>query len=216
MADNTVAADLANKLFGQADTANIVNTRLMRIAVQLLADGEPVAPSRLAEAAGITKPDLAHAIAGQDIEYDDHGRIIGWGLTHNPTPHKFTVNGKQFYTWCAPDTLVFPALIGHIAHVESPCPTTGTIIRLTVDPDAGVTALEPSTAVVSVVDPSQIDPTKVRATVCNPQHFFATADAARDWQSQHPAMRVLPVDEAYHHIMVPLTDRMLDDGPGCC
>lgn len=109
----------------------------------MLANGEPVASSRLAEAAGIAKPDLSRAIAGQDIEYDDQGRIIGWGLTTTYTPHKFTVNGKRFYSWCASDTLVFPALIGQTAHVESPCLATGTVIPLTVDPDAGVTALEP-------------------------------------------------------------------------
>jgi alkylmercury lyase len=95
--------------------------------------------------------------------------------------------------------------------MQSPCPTTGTIIRLTVDPDAGITALEPSAAVVSIVDPSQVDPEAVRATVCNPQHFFASAHAARDWQSHYPGMKVLPVGEAYTLIMRPLADAMLCD-----
>jgi alkylmercury lyase len=120
-------------------------------------------------------------------------------------------------TWCAPDTLIFPTVIGRSAIIESPCPTTGTIIQLTVDPGAGVRDLQPSTAVVSIVDPNQVDTDAVRATLCDPQHFFVTADAARDWQSRYPGMTVLPVAEAYMLIMRPLADAMLGgDGPSPC
>ncbi|TAM68914.1 MAG: organomercurial lyase MerB [Mycobacterium sp.] len=216
MTDETLAARFSDKLFGTPDGgASGAKTRLMRVAVQLLADGEPITPAQLAAAAGLAEADLRPGSGPLDIEYDELGRIVGWGLTSNATPHKFTVNARRLYTWCAPDTLIFPILIGRIAEVESPCPTTGTIIRLTVDPDAGVTALDPSTAVVSLVDPGQVDPAAVRATVCDPQHFFATADAARDWQSRHPGMTVLPVAEAYTLIMRPLADAFLRDAsPG--
>nr|VTP02547.1 Alkylmercury lyase [Mycobacterium riyadhense] len=218
MTDNTVAADLSDKLFGAPETAGTGDkSRLLRAALRLLATGEPITPAQLAAAAGVSETDLEEATAGRDIEYDDHGRIIGWGLTNNPTPNKFTVDGKQLYTWCAPDTLIFPAVIGRSVIVESPCPATGTTIRLCVDPDTGVTDLEPSTAVVSIVDPNNVDPQSVRDTLCNPQHFFATADAARDWQSRYPGMRVLPVAEAYTLIMRPLADAMVgDDDPDVC
>lgn len=217
MTDNTVAADLSDKLFGAPETAGTGDkSRLLRAAVRLLATAEPIPPAQLAAAAGVAETDLQQGTAGDDIEYDDHGRVIGWGLTNNPTPHKFTVDGKQLYTWCAPDTLIFPAVIGRSAVIESPCPTTGTIIRLTVDPVAGISNLQPATAVVSIVDPNNVDPQSVRDTLCNPQHFFATADAARDWQSRYPGMRVLPVAEAYTLIMRPLADAMLGDDPGVC
>ncbi|MCV7148548.1 alkylmercury lyase [Mycobacterium riyadhense] len=205
-------------MFGAPETAGTGDkSRLLRAALRLLADGEPITPAQLAAAAGVAETDLEQATAGGDIEYDDRGCIIGWGLTNKPTPHKFTVDGKQLYTWCAPDTLIFPTVIGRPAVIESPCPTTGTTIRLRVDPDTGVTDLEPSTAVVSIVDPNQIDTSAVRTTLCNPQHFFATAEAARDWQSRYPGMRVLPVAEAYTLIMRPLADAMLgDDDPDVC
>jgi alkylmercury lyase len=207
--DDTNAAKLSEKLFGNPDAVGAhVNPQPMWAALRLLAEGQPVSAAQLAAAAGVSEADLEHAPAGRDIEYDDRGRIVGWGLTDNPTPHKFTVNGTQLYTWCAPDTLIFPAVIGRTARVESPCPATGTIIRLTVDPEAGITALEPSTAVVSIVDPEQIDPNAVRSTVCNPQHFFADAEAARDWQSRYPGMTVLPITEAYTLIMRILADTM--------
>lgn len=216
--DKHTAADWGDKMVGTPDTVGTgERSHLIRVTLQLLAAGDPITPAELAASAGVSYIELARATAGQDVEYDGEGRIVGWGLTRKPTPHKFVVDGKQLYTWCAPDTLIFPAVIGRTAHIESPCPTTGTIIRLTVDQDAGITGLDPSTAVLSIVDPEQVDPKAVRATLCNPQHFFATADAARDWQSRHPGMMVLPVAEAYTQIMRPLADAMLaDKGRGCC
>ena len=120
---------------------------LMRTAVRLLSHGSPITVTELAEAAGIDAADLANAPAGEDIEYDDERRIVGWGLTLNPTPHAFVVDGHRLYTWCAADTLMFPTILGGRAHVESTCPATGVVIRLTVDPAAGVSDVSPATAV---------------------------------------------------------------------
>jgi alkylmercury lyase len=219
MTDNRLAADMTRKIFGAPGTTETEKrARLFRTALRLLATGDPITPAQLAAAAEVSVADLEHGAAGEDIEYDDQGRIIGWGLTHNPTPHKLTVNGVELYTWCAPDTLGVPAVIGATAHVESPCPATGSTIRLTVDPDKGVTAVDPAAAVVSIVDPAQVDPHAVRTTGCNLQHFFASADAARDYQSQHPGMTVLPVADAYAQLARPMIEAILggDPAPGCC
>ena len=204
---NPATSRLRDKLFGMPGTAGSDNkSHLLHVALHLLADGEPITPTQLARAAGVSEVDLEHGTAGKDIEYDDQGRIVGWGLTRNPTPHKFSIDGKQLYTWCAPDTLLFPAVIGRSAEIESLCMTTGTIIRLSIDPDIGITDLEPSTTVVSIVSPNQIDPVALRATACNLQHFFADAEAAREWQSRYPGMRVLPVPQAYALIMLSFAD----------
>jgi alkylmercury lyase len=34
-----------------------------------------------------------------DLETDDYGRIVGYGLTCVPTVHRFEVNGRLLYTW---------------------------------------------------------------------------------------------------------------------
>lgn len=218
MIDDTLSADLIDKLFGTPKNAGTGDkARVLRVALRLLAAREPITLTQLAEASGVAETALQQATASSDIEYDDQGRIVGWGLTSTPTPHKFTVDGKQLYTWCAPDTLIFPTVIGRRALVESRCPTTGTTIQLTVDPGTGVRDVQPATAVVSIVDPNEVDTSAVRATLCDPQHFFATADAARDWQSRYPGLTVLPVAEAYTLIMRPLADAMLrGDGPDPC
>ncbi|WP_280459858.1 organomercurial lyase MerB [Nocardia carnea] len=191
---------------------------LMRAALRLLARGAPVAVAELAAAAGVDAGDLARTPIGADVEYDEQGRVLGWGLTLNPTPHRFTINGHQLYTWCAPDTLVFPAVIGASADIVSACPVTATTVRLTVDPVTGVTDLHPATARVAFVDPARIRAGQVRATCCNPQMFLATPDAAEQWCSQYPGMTVVPVADAYTRLARPLVDALIDpnsEAP-CC
>ena len=181
----------------------------MRTAVRLLAHGKPVTVDDLAAAAGVEVNDLRNAPAGQDMEYDDQHRIIGWGLTLNPTPHSYIVDGQRLYAWCAADTLLFPAILDRPARIESRCPTTDTIIRLTVDPHAGVYDLSPTTAVISIPGSEEMDITCVRATTCNPGRFFVTAAAADDWLAQHPDGAVVPVADAYPQLQ-PINSRLLD------
>jgi alkylmercury lyase len=172
-------------------------TTLAHTAIRLLAQGEPITLTELAEAAGVEVTELDSAPAGQDIEYDDQHRIVGWGLTLNPTPHTFVVDGHHLYTWCAADALMFPAILGRRADVQSTCSTTGAVIRLTVDPATGVSDVSPATAVISIPNPHDLDGARVRASCCNPGRFFATAAAAEGWQAQHPRGTVLPVADAY-------------------
>lgn len=170
---------------------------LIHAAVRLLARGAPVTTAELAAAAGVALADLANAPAAKDIEYDDQHRIVGWGLTLVPTPHAFIVDGHCLYTWCAADTLLFPAIIGSRAHVESCCPATDVAIRLTVDPRDGVSDLSPADAVISIPASDELDAGRVRASCCNPGRFFASAEAAADWRAQYPTGTVLPVADAY-------------------
>jgi alkylmercury lyase len=102
---------------------------LYRPLLRLLADGQPVSIEDLAEAAGRPVDDVRQTVASlPDVELDDEGRIVGYGLTLRETPHRFEVDGKRLYTWYALDTLVFPGLLGRTARIESPCHGTGTTI----------------------------------------------------------------------------------------
>ena len=211
MRSSPASADLSDRLVasvGQATSAR-ATPELYRALLRLLSDGEPVTIAELAAAAGRASDVVQRAVAGwNDTEYDNQGRIIGWGLTLRPTPHRFEIDGKQLYTWCALDTLFFPAVIGRPARIESPCAATGIPIRLKIDPTAGVGAVDPPTAVVSIVTPEQMS--SVRAAFCNPGRFFATPDAARDWQRRHPGMEVLSVVDA-HRASRSLSAMLLDD-----
>jgi alkylmercury lyase len=181
---------------------------LMPAALRLLARGTPVTLTELAAAAGVDVAEVDNAPGARDIEYDDEHRIVGWGLTLIPTPHTFIVDGHRLYTWCAADTLMFPAVIGRRAQVESRCPTTDAVIRLTVDPEEAVTDLSPATAVISIPDVEDLDVARVRDSCCDPGRYFATAEAAAVWLAQHPTGKVLPVADAYPQLQ-PILSRLL-------
>lgn len=93
-------------------------TPLLRLVLRLLARGRPVDPDDIAAATGRPPADVLAALRQQpSVEWDEAGRVVGLGLTLRPTPHRFEVDGRTLFTWCALDTLVFPALLGarHVA-----------------------------------------------------------------------------------------------------
>lgn len=187
---------------------------LWPVLLRRLATGYPVSLDDLAETAGRSRDEVRDGLAAlPDTEYDEHGRVVGHGLTLRETPHRFTVAGRQLYTWCALDTLIFPTMLDQPAQVVSPTPGSGDPVRLQVHPTAGVTALDPTTAVVSVLVPDRSD--RVRAAFCDQVHFFATPTAAQDWLIDHPGGTILPVAEAFelgHRLAQDLTG----DHPSCC
>ena len=116
---------------------------LARALLHQLANGEPVAISRL--------PDGAAFVLARwpNVDYDEHGHVVAFGgLSLTPTAHRFTVGGRRLYAWCAWDSLFLPALLDRSANVESTCPVTGIDVRLTVDPD-GVRRVDPQPLWVS-------------------------------------------------------------------
>lgn len=177
--------------------------------LRLLADGEPVTVAELATASGRSEDTVREGLAAvPDTEYDDEGRILGLGLTLRPTPHRYTVAGEQLYTWCALDTLIFPALIRKSATIESTSPGSGTLIRVTTGADGTVTSVQPATAVVSLVNPEGTGP--VRSSFCNQVHYFASREDARTWLETHPGGEVLDI-EAAHRAGAAIAAAMLSD-----
>lgn len=176
--------------------------------IRLLAEGEPVTIAELAAASAQLQDAVREALeAAGDAEYDEEGSIIGLGLTLRPTPHRFTVAGEQLYTWCALDTLIFPALIGKAATVESTSPTSGTTIRVRVADDGTAASVHPSTAVVSLVEPDA--PGSVRSSFCNQVHYFASHADAQPWIDAHPGGEIVDVATA-HRTGATMASALLD------
>ncbi|MBO0730335.1 MAG: hypothetical protein J2P57_13830, partial [Acidimicrobiaceae bacterium] len=111
--------------------------------LRALAAGEPVDLSELSDAGGQAGADLEGALRAQPgTEWDSEGRLVGFGLTPQPTDYRFLVGGKTLYTWCASDTLFFTIILGENTVAESICPATGVPIRLEITP-GGVTSVTP-------------------------------------------------------------------------
>jgi alkylmercury lyase len=187
-----LARQLAEGLRGEHDA-------FCRALARLLALGHPVTPERLASVLQMTVEQVAEVLAGlADLEVDQSGNVVGWGLTFIPTPHRFRMNGQQFYTWCALDALTYPALLRLPAGVESSCPVSGTKVSLSVTP-AGVHDLTPPSAVISLVIPRQGSSCNGdRGSFCDQSLFFRSRRDALIWQASSPSARLLSVADAYH------------------
>lgn len=174
-------------------------TPLFGQLVHLLAQGQPVAPERLARLLQWDRDEvLAILQAHPELEYDAQGNLIGSGLTLVPTTHRVQIEQQTVFTWCAFDTLTYPVDLQVSAHITSQCPVTGKFIRLTVTPDQ-VRDLDPRDAQVSLVVEvaAECCSQNVREDICNYGHFFASPVAAVRWQAAHPQVVILSVEEAY-------------------
>ena len=174
----------------------IEGLELVPHAMRLLAEGEPVALEELAAAAGRPLEEV-HAALGEQtsVELDADGRLVGLGLTLRPTPHRYRLDGRTMFAWCASDALTFPVVLGRPGIIEAVCGSTGQPIRIELTP-AGVEHVEPSDAVVSAVRPTgQL--ADVRSAICQHGQFFASPEAAARWAAEHPEGEIRPVEEAF-------------------
>ena len=182
---DTLAESLAGTFPGCEDAP-------LALALQReLAAGEPVAASTLGERAGTV------LVRWPNVNYDDDGRVVAFsGLSLRPTAHRFTVGGRQLYTWCAWDTLFLPAMLGQPADVQSTCPVSGNAVRLSVDPN-GVRQADPQPLWVSFPPAATTSTADITGTFCCHVHFLATPAAAEHWLNRHPDGTVLDIDDAY-------------------
>jgi alkylmercury lyase len=132
------------------------------------------------------------------VYYNNDNHIIGyWGLAIEQMGHRFEVDGKELYTWCAWDTLFIPEIIGKTARVESTCPVTKEKICLTISPD-GIKSAKPTGVHVSFVTP---DAGKFRKNIinsfCHSVHFFSSMEAASNWIFEHEGAIILTLDQAF-------------------
>jgi alkylmercury lyase len=176
-----------------------------------LAEGAPLRQEQLAKTLGVPRSEVAEVLGRQNMQSmtyaDESGNIIGFGgLAVVAMPHKFTVEGRALYTWCAWDSLFIPRILGQQAEVETTCPETSATVRVTVGA-RGVEKVIPSGARMSflVPDPEVFgeDVHRSMERFCHFVYFFASSEAATTWTSKIPKTVVLALEEAFE-----LGDRM--------
>jgi len=160
---------------------------------QLLLDGKPVSPERIAAYLGLTEEEVADLLKGAEL--DQEGNLVGLGLSIVPTPHAYRIHGRQFYVWCAADAIMFPIFHKTHAVIESPDPISGEKVRLVGTPE-GAMEIEPSTAVVSWV-PRTESLENIRTWFCNYTNFFTSVETASQYVAKHPGLIIVPVDEVF-------------------
>lgn len=161
-----------------------------------VARGKPVEQATLARSLQLTQHELEHQLSRlPDTEYDQHGKIVGWGVTQIPTRHRFQIDGKPLWTWCAFDTFLFAPYLQAEAQVQSTCPTSNQLVSFVISTDGEVAQLRPETAVISLILPtSRRDCT--RDTFCEQSLFFSSEQAASPFLKGHLEAILLSVEEA--------------------
>lgn len=172
--------------------------RLALALYELLTTGQPVGIGRLAERVASDETWVRERLDDwSGVFRDAEGRVIAfWGLALAEMPHRFEVNGRTLYTWCAFDPLFIAPLLETTARVTSTCPVSGTAITLTVDGD-GVRDIEPSQAVLSFLKPEDAWGDDVIERFCQYIHLFASQEEAETWVAEHPGTFILPIDDAF-------------------
>ncbi len=201
----TTIDQLASDLLARLPVVTGDEQRLGVAIYRQLAEGQPVAPSRLAQALRMATGDVAELLNGPNLKpltyADPGGRIIGFGgLAVREMAHRFIVDGRTLYTWCAWDSLFIPGILGRKADVESPAPESGARIRLTVAPNE-VQGVEPRSAVMSFLLPSagtfQADALKAIASFCHFIFFFPNSESAAAWTASRPDTSVMSISDAF-------------------
>lgn len=185
----------AQKLIGVVK-ANLAMPDLLPHLWRLLVEhGEPVSAEEVAAAGGWPTAQVRAELTRQPgVDWDEHGRIAGFGLTLRLTPHAFTFDRRTVYGWCATDTLQFPRGLGRPGVVDSTCPATGQHIRIELTPNR-IVSVDPPEAVVSKMHLTQTV-ANVRY-LCDVGHFFSSREVAADWLTAHPQGEVIPVAEEF-------------------
>jgi alkylmercury lyase len=174
-----------------------------RVAIAVyrgLAEGSPAAAAEVGRSTGVPEEQVRALLSSWPGVYlDGDGRVVGfWGLAvEKLTPtHRFEVDGRELFTWCAWDTLFLPGILDATAGVASECPITGERISLVVSPDGVVETSHPD-AVVSFLLPDRDFDADVIQSFCHFVYFFASRDAGEAWTSEHPGTFLLSVEEAF-------------------
>ena len=169
---------------------------ICRSILQHVSKGKPLSKATLATTLEISQHELEHRLARlPDTEFDHEGTIVGWGVTLIPTRHRFQMNRKVLFTWCAFDTVLFPPSLGQTAQVSSVCPITAQPITFVATPEGVVTDLAPAHSVMSLIIPTNRQDC-LRATFCEHSLFFHSEQAASSYLASHPEAVLLSIEEA--------------------
>jgi alkylmercury lyase len=167
---------------------------------QIAATARPVAVGQIAEGVGLPVEFVDESLRSWPLVlWDDEGRVVGfWGIHAEPISptHVMEVDGSTVYTWCAWDTLFITEILGRPTKVTSTDPQTGDTVRLTVIPE-GVTSVEPSGSVVSLLLPEDGLTDDAIQRFCHKVHFFTSPESAEAWIDDRPGLFHVTVDEAF-------------------
>jgi alkylmercury lyase len=193
------AIDIAALAEGLVNVDGLFDRRDGQLALalyRLLAEGEPVSGERLAERTGRPLSEVADWLRGPRTVLDERGEVVAFqGLSLRSREHVLELDGRTLYAWCAADTLLITDLLDGPVRVRSTDPITGKNLSLSVE-DGRVRAVEPSTAVLSMVRPADgIVGEDVVPVGCGPINFFGSEESGRAFTERAEGTFLLTIED---------------------
>jgi len=168
--------------------------------IQALAKGDPVSAAQLADIWNMPLDQvqviLKQAEKNGRVEINTRGELVGAVLSLNPTQHQIFMDNQHLYAWCAYDAMYAPAVVGKPARIVTEDPVTGGNIQVSLTTD-GVEAIQPESAVVSVVDPGEDMSAGPESTRCTHMLFFESRESAEQWKQDRTGVSILTVEEVF-------------------
>lgn len=201
MATETEINQWADQLAAATPTLNADQQRIALHIYQLIAaTARPVTVGQIAASANVAPEHVEESLRSWPLVLrDDQDRVVGfWGIHAEPISptHALELDGTTVYTWCAWDTLFITEILGRPTQITSTDPQTGKTVRLKVAPD-GVTSVEPSGTVVSLLLPEDGLTDDAIKRFCHKVHFFTSPESAEAWIDRRPGLFHVTVDEAF-------------------
>jgi len=168
----------------------------------LLAQGEPLPISRIAQAAGVEVRLIEEALRTARCRCDEDGCLIDlFGMSLQPTCHRLEINGRVVFSCCALWAHVIPKLVGHSANIESVDPASRQLVRLRVSPD-GIESAEPANAMASlaVADSGSIN-ANVEAAFCRHVRHLTSRQSAQRFAQASPSRRIVTLEGLHQAAM---------------
>ena len=161
----------------------------------LLRDRQPIDTADLATATGRPADSVRDSLIALGrsgwLDLDETGRVAGAaGLSLVTGPHRLTIGGAQFRTWCAYDALGISAALEEDSRVETTCGVCGTLISV---PFSGGLAERDGPEQLWLADGGG----DLRGSFCTPTVLLCSPAHASAWaQAQGQRGRLLDLTEA--------------------
>ncbi|WP_445955076.1 organomercurial lyase [Yeosuana sp.] len=128
-------------------------------------------------------------------ESNENNQITAFsGLSLTPTHHKFIVQNKTLYTWCALDAILFTEWLDVSSQIISLDPIDNSIIELNIECDHLVSS-NPYPIFISWIE--KMDSCNIRGSFCNHVSFFASEQTAKQWLSKNPSGKILTLEDLF-------------------
>lgn len=166
---------------------------LVNVQKELL-KGIPLLKTKYYELNDVTK-EKANSLLELFGELDENNEITAFfGLSLTPTKHKFIVQQKTLYTWCALDAILFTEWLGVSSQIISHDPIDNSLIELNIDSDHLISS-HPHPIFLSWVD--KIDTCNLKGSFCNHVSFFSCEQTAKTWLSNNQNGKILTLEDLF-------------------